>query len=179
MLECKTEAGCRWLKELGRELEERVAVDRAENAREPKLLTVHAGNISRSGPLRRPTADCIAEDSLALVGVPLLPPASLPTPGSTPAWKQSNTWEQPMLDIRSHKVCPGYDFRDLEPCMIMIAQVPEACQRIPGPDRASVTAAEEMDEYKPGMVHHWHERRCLQLHGRTDWQVNPVKVKLF
>ena len=57
----------RWLKELGRELEERVAVDRAENARQPKLLTIHAGNISRSGPLRRPTADVIAEDALALV----------------------------------------------------------------------------------------------------------------
>lgn len=60
----------RWLKELGRELEERVAVDRAENAREPKLLTVHAGwpsQISRSCALRRPTADVIAEDCLGLV----------------------------------------------------------------------------------------------------------------
>ena len=81
-LNLNTGACCRWLKELGRELEERVAVDRAENAREPKLLTVHAGNISRSGPLRRPTADCIAEDSLALVGVPLLHPASLLKPSS-------------------------------------------------------------------------------------------------
>ena len=60
---------------MGRELEERVAVDRAENAREPKLLTVHAGNISRSGSLRRPTADCIAEDSLALVGIPPAAPS--------------------------------------------------------------------------------------------------------
>ena len=57
----------KWLVELGRELEERVTVDRTENAREPKLLTVHAGQISRSCALRRPTADVIAEDSLALV----------------------------------------------------------------------------------------------------------------
>ena len=57
----------KWLKELGRELEERVAVDRAENAREPKLLTVQAGNISRSGALRRPTAAVIAEDAHAMV----------------------------------------------------------------------------------------------------------------
>ena len=59
----------KWLKELGRELEERVTVDRAENAREPKLLTVHAGQISRSGSLRRPTADVIAEDCVSLVGL--------------------------------------------------------------------------------------------------------------
>ena len=61
----------KWLKELGRELEERVTVDRAENSREPKLLTVHAGQISRSGALRRPTADVIAEDSLSLARFPL------------------------------------------------------------------------------------------------------------
>lgn len=64
----------RWLKELGTELEERITVDRSENAREPKLLTVHVvqtwpgAQVSRSGPLRRPTADIIAEDALALVG---------------------------------------------------------------------------------------------------------------
>ena len=63
----KLEEVLKWLKELGRELEERVAVDRAENSREPKLLTVHAGQISRSGALRRPAADVIAEDCLALV----------------------------------------------------------------------------------------------------------------
>lgn len=59
----------RWLLELGRELEERVAVDRAENGREPKLITIHAGGISRSGPMRRPTAEAMAEDALTLVGV--------------------------------------------------------------------------------------------------------------
>ena len=51
-------------------------VDQEENSREPKLVAIHAssnavswsGNaISRSGPLRRPTADVIAEDAINLV----------------------------------------------------------------------------------------------------------------
>ena len=48
-------------------------VDRAENAREPKLLTCHFANVSRSGALRRPEMAVIAEDALGMVGsLPLL-----------------------------------------------------------------------------------------------------------
>jgi len=56
-----------------RELEERVATDRAANARTPTLLTLMfnpaggAAAVSRSCALRRPTASCIAEDALGLV----------------------------------------------------------------------------------------------------------------
>ena len=84
-----------------------------------------------------------------------------------------------MFDTRPHDLCPGCDCRELEPCMLMIARFLEACQRIAEPDGASVTAAEEMDEHKPGMVHPWHERRRLKLHGGTDRQINPVKVWFF
>ena len=71
---------CRWLKELGKELEERVTQDRSVNGREPTHLSAHAApswggqQISRSGPLRKASADVIAEDSLMLV------PPFLPSP---------------------------------------------------------------------------------------------------
>lgn len=63
--------------ELGKELEERMAADRAANARTPQLLTLNlnpAGaeaSVSRSCALRRPTAAAIADDALALVRMPL------------------------------------------------------------------------------------------------------------
>lgn len=69
--------------ELGKELEERMAADRAANARTPQLLTLNlntAGaeaSVSRSCALRRPTAAAIADDALALVRTPLPQPSTL------------------------------------------------------------------------------------------------------
>ena len=67
----------RWLLELAGELEERLAVDKADNQRTPQLLTVsigiHNGNgaggggISRSCQLRRPEAAVMAADAAGLV----------------------------------------------------------------------------------------------------------------
>ncbi|KAK9826753.1 hypothetical protein WJX81_005483 [Elliptochloris bilobata] len=63
----------KWLVELGKELEERLAADRAANERTPQLLTLglnHSGaaaGVSRSCALRKPTAAVIAADALALV----------------------------------------------------------------------------------------------------------------
>ena len=59
--------------ELGKELEERLATDRAANARTPQLLTLGlnyqgaAAGVSRSCALRKPTAQAIADDAAALV----------------------------------------------------------------------------------------------------------------
>lgn len=62
--------------ELGKELEERLATDRAANARTPQLLTLGlnyqgaAAGVSRSCALRKPTAQAIADDAAALVRGP-------------------------------------------------------------------------------------------------------------
>ena len=64
--------------ELGKELEERLATDRAANARTPQLLTLGlnyqgaAAGVSRSCALRKPTAQAIADDAAALVRGPAL-----------------------------------------------------------------------------------------------------------
>ena len=56
-----------WLGELGGELEERIGLDRDANSREPRLLTAHWANISRSCPLRRCDAASIAQAAHGLV----------------------------------------------------------------------------------------------------------------
>ncbi|KAK9915303.1 hypothetical protein WJX75_007291 [Coccomyxa subellipsoidea] len=67
----------KWLGELGHELEERIAADRAENERVPRLLTVgmwgeggpgtSGGSVSRSCQLRRPESEPMAADALKLI----------------------------------------------------------------------------------------------------------------
>ena len=58
----------KWLVELGGELQERIAVDKAAHHREPRLLTAHWAGISRSCALSKCDAASIAHNAHELVG---------------------------------------------------------------------------------------------------------------